>query len=95
MAAPFKKEFMVNGMHLTTVVMDKNDFDTLCEGLTDVFDKQSGSRVGDSHIDTLKKADHIPLMQKGTRTERIFKEFGIDTNYASFIVRGTARRMLS
>lgn len=95
MAAPYKQEFKINGMHLTTVVMDKGDFDTLCEGLTDVFDKQSGSRVDDSHITTLKKADHIPLMQKGTKTERIFKEFDIATNYASFIVRGTARRMLS
>ena len=95
MRVPFKKEFNVNGRHITTVVMDEPDFVTLCDGLLGIFDRQNGARTGPDQINLLKKAKHIPLMAKGYLTGAIFEKFDIATDYASFIVRGHGMNILN
>ena len=88
MAAPYKREFPCQDSTMTAVVMDKDDFFALCDSLTTIFDVRNKDRVDADQIALLKKAQHIPLMSKGSKTEFVFNQFDIQTKYASFIVRG-------
>ena len=53
------------------------------DGLRDL-----GRRVGVEQLAALKAAKHLPLMGRGTKTERFFVRFGVKTDKLSVIVRG-------
>lgn len=80
---------------LASVVMDLEDFNGLCDSLTDIFGLHCGHRVGPEQIAALKTARHIPLMALGTKTKAIFDRYGIKgAERASFIVRGHGQELV-
>lgn len=97
MAEPFKTVFdFPSGQSalthpagkITCVVMDVADFDSLCDSLVGVLN------VGLDDAESLKSAQHIPIMQRGNAVEFVFGRFGIETDLASFIVRGSGPKVL-
>jgi len=95
MAKPtkFKTQFP-NGLFCTCIVLDKEDFDDLCRTFIGVLNVGSGSRISDKEIKQFIDANYIPLMAKGSKTKYIFDKFGIETDLASFIVRGFGMSVL-
>lgn len=89
---PCKREFTIpNGIHITSVVLDQGDFDTLC----DMIQESLGHRKETAdQVATIRKAKHLPMVSRGTKTQPIFEKFEIQTDNACFIVRGEGDRML-
>ena len=92
MAVPFKKVFDIPQGRTTSVVLDRPEFDALADSLLGVFTQDA--RADLSHIQRIKDAGHLPLMGRGTRTQFVFDQYGIETDLAGFIVRGTGRDVL-
>jgi hypothetical protein len=51
-------------------------------------------RAADAQIEAIKAAKTLPMMSRGTKTEFVFENFGIETDLASFIVRGQGEEVL-
>jgi len=91
---PYVKEFqLTNGTAFTSVVMDGDEFNSLCDSLSDIFDANSNNRVGNEQIAALKEAQHIPMIAKGTLTKFIFDKYDVKTDRVSIIVRGTGMKL--
>jgi len=89
----FKQQFiMPNGEPITSVVMDLAEFEELADSLHGiVMLNYNCKRTADTQIDAIKAAKTIPMMSRGTKTEAIFEKYQIETDLASFIVRGEGR----
>jgi hypothetical protein len=87
---------MPNMGKIASVVMDQEDFDALCDDIEEslIRDIQSGVHVD---IDTIRETKHLPLMGRGTKTEKYFNKFNVDKeiNKMCAIVRGQGREVLS
>lgn len=98
MAEPYVKQFhLPNGNSLTTVVLDEQEFFELVDSLAGVFniaDPANPERADDNLIQKLKEARHIPMMSKGTKTVFVYDKYGIESQLASFIVRGHGPELL-
>lgn len=92
MAVPFKQVFDIPQGRTTSVVLDRPEFDALADSLIGVFTQDA--RADATHIQRIKDAGHLPLMGRGTRTQFVFDQYGIETDLAGFIVRGTGRNVL-
>lgn len=46
-------------------------------------------------VDPASSVDHVPLIERNEGNEFIFRRFGIDTDYASFVRSGAGVRVLS
>ena len=94
MPDPYTRVFqMPNGQLITSVVMDEPDFIELCDSLVGVFEIKRKERTDENMIERLKEAKHIPMMSRGTKTEFVFDQFDIETDLASFIVRGHGKQL--
>lgn len=95
MTEPFLRKFSLpDGSELTSVVLDQDEFDELCDSLKDVMIyNMKGQRAAEAHLKALKTAKHLPLMSRGTKTQFVFDKYGIETDKASFIVRGHGRSL--
>ena len=92
MPSAYKQIFNAPQGRMTSVVLDKPEFDTLADSLLGVFTQDS--RADQSHIQRIKDAGHLPLMGRGTKTQFVFDQYGIETDLAGFIVRGNGRKVL-
>jgi len=92
MSSAFKQVFQAPQGQMTSVVLDKSEFDALADSLLGVFTQDA--RADEAQIERIKDAGHIPLMGRGTRTQFVFDQYGIGTDLAGFIVRGTGRKVL-
>jgi len=92
MPSAYKQVFNAPQGRMTSVVLDKPEFDTLADSLLGVFTQDS--RADQSHIQRIKDAGHLPLMGRGTKTQFVFDQYGIETDLAGFIVRGSGRKVL-
>jgi len=92
MSSAFKQVFNAPQGRMTSVVLDKPEFDAMADSLIGVFTQDS--RADESHIQRIKDAGHLPLMGRGTKTQFVFDQFDIDTDLAGFIVRGNGRKVL-
>lgn len=88
MPAAYVKEFTFNGKVITSVVMDEAEFLAFCDELDGIFNKADGTRADVDQIALLKEAKHLPMMARGTKTEKFFARYGIKSNFAAFLVRG-------
>ena len=85
---------MPNGALLTSVVMSEEEFSELCDLISEIVadtppvNPDHGERMTEKEVDLIREAKHVPMMARGTLTERIFDKYDIPTNHASFIVRG-------
>ena len=95
MAAPYVREYTVGGLHTTSVVIDQTDFDSFIDELAGVIDIVVGGRAGANELQRLKDAKFLPLMKRGTRTEKFFERWNVKTDLLSVIVRGTGPGLLS
>ena len=90
MAAPFLKEFDLNDIRFTSIVLDPDEFDAFCDELKGLFDvADGGQRTNDSTIARIKEFGNLPMMAKGTKTEKFFKRWGVKTDKMGVVKRGT------
>lgn len=92
MPEPFKKEFMIDDKPFTSVVMDQQDFDDLCDEIgrqqVQVAELSSRQRLTPQMLEAIKQSKHIPMVGRGALTEWMFAKFNVTTDLVSFIVRG-------
>lgn len=82
---------------LTSIVMDEGEFETLLQRISEgdpVFNVMTKERMSPEDVEALRKAKHVPLVARGTKTEHLFKAYEIETDYFSAIVRGQGNRLL-
>lgn len=98
MPAPYVKKFdLPNGKSFTAVVLDEEEFFELVESLAGVFniaDPTKPERADNSLLEQLKEARHIPMMSKGTKTAFVYDKYEIESELASFVVRGHGPQLL-
>ncbi len=95
MPAPYKTKFLLpDGREITTVVLDEDEFDRLADSLKGIAVLNLDERAAQAQIDSIKAARIIPMMSRGTKTQVVFEQYDIDTNIASFIVRGTGKMLV-
>jgi len=95
MTAPHKSKFRFqDGKEITAVVLDKDEFDRLADSLKGIAVLNQNERAAQAQIDSIKAARMIPMMARGTKTQAIFEQYEIDTEIASFIVRGTGKMLM-
>lgn len=92
MADAFKQVFEIPQGQITSVVLDRSDFDVIVDSLLGVFTQDA--RADESVLKSLKDAGHLPMMGRGSKTQFVFDRFGIGTDLACFVVRGTGRDVL-
>lgn len=74
---------MPNGIELTSIVMEENEFVEFVESLPiDPPAQQQIIRIG-----------CLPMMSRGTKTAHFFEKYGVTTDYLAAIVRGTAAKL--
>lgn len=73
---------MVRGMVITSVVVDEEDFNELCDKL--------GIMLKPEQVEHLKQAKHLPMLSRGTKTKQFFDHWDVETELMCVIVRGTA-----
>jgi hypothetical protein len=96
MTKAYTRLFEFNGQAITSVVMDEDEFYSLCDELAGVFNiYPCPGRVENEQITKLKNAKHIPMMQRGTKTQRFFDRYQIVSDLACFIVRGQGQNVLT
>lgn len=95
MPEPYIKVFnLPSGQRVSTVVLDLGEFEALADRLVSVFELRSKGRLSPEMAGQLKEAKHIPMLSRGTKTQFVFDEFGLETELASFIVRGEGSNVL-
>lgn len=91
---PYKEVFQFPQGPITSIVMDEDEFTSLVEELTGIFNIASKERVDDNAKKALLEAKHIPMIGKGTKTQFVFDRYEIETNMACFAVRGFAQELV-
>ena len=77
----------------TSVVLDQEDFDVFVDQLSQVKLLDTGETASEEQIQALRKNKHLPMMLRGSVTEKFFEQWGVETDYVGVIVRGAARRI--
>jgi hypothetical protein len=83
MPAPYKQTFKAGGLVVTSLVLDKPEFDALCKEFIGIFPE-----ITEEMAQRLIDAKHVPLMARGTKTQKFFDRYEIPTERMSIIVRG-------
>jgi len=91
----FTQTFHTPYGQLTSVVLDKNEFDALCEELQDVINLAVKERTTAAQIKQIKDTGIIPMIKKGTKTQFIFDRYNISTQVCAIIVRGKGQELMS
>jgi hypothetical protein len=87
---PFVREFeMPDGRVFASVVMDREDFETLIDELL----AAEVEGLTPEMAANVKKIGHIPMMARGTKTEFVFERFELSCNLLSMIIRGQGRKI--
>lgn len=88
-------EYDTGDMKLSVIVCDKAEFDQNIEYLRNVICANlDNKRANEQQIELLKQHGHLPLCQRGTKTERLFKKYDIKTDLLAMIVRGKAEQLM-
>ena len=101
MAESFKRTFQIpDGKEITSVVLDKTEFDQLIDGLKGIVISwfkggtiDSNQRAAQAQLDAIKATNTLPMISRGTKTQYIFEKYEIETHLACFIVRGTGKQL--
>ena len=87
---PFVQEFeMPDGRVFASVVMDREEFEALIDELL----KAEIHGLTPEVAENVKRAGHVPMMARGTKTEFVFERYGTSGKMISMIVRGQGRRI--
>lgn len=93
MPAPFKQVFKFGDKQITSVVMDQSDFDTLCDDLEGIK-LRNGGLVSKPDVDRIRASKNLPLMYRGTVTQKFFDKYKVETDYMCAIVRGEGKNLM-
>lgn len=93
MAVPRIQEFPELGV--TSIVMDEADFNAFADELGEIIDVGTGKRADKAHIDAIKAAKHLPMMGRGTKTEKFFTRWNVTTERLTVIVRGQGKALFA
>lgn len=77
-----KHEFITAKGNLTSIVMDSDEFMTLCDEIS------LKTKLSVDQVKTLRSNGHIPLIQRGSTTRFIFDKYDVNTSMLSVIIRG-------
>jgi hypothetical protein len=80
---------------LTSIVMDEDEFEALLQHIADgdpVVNVTTAQRMSPQDVESLRRAKNVPLIARGTKTEYLFRIYGVDSELMSAIVRGQAER---
>ncbi len=100
MPAPYKQVYKLpNGIVITSIVMDQEEFNEFCDNLKGILhtDRLGGNmkRADDEQIEQIRASKHLPMMARGTKTQRFFDQYEVTTDYLCVIVRGTGGTVLA
>jgi len=94
MADPYVKAFKLpNGMELTSIVIDADEFQALVDEIDTDTKMPNGIPIPPEQIQAIRDAGHIPLIQKGTKTAFIFDRYGVETDKCAVITRGKGKEI--
>ncbi len=88
MPAPYKREFVLGSFSVTTLVLDRVDFESLVREIV------SRGLIMADDAQSMLDAQLIPLIAKGTKTAFLFERFEVSTEKLSVIVRGASKTVL-
>jgi hypothetical protein len=95
MPKPFLQRFLLpNNKEITSIVMDEDDFNDFVDSLRGIIVLNNTERAAQIQIDAIKAAKTLPMISRGTKTQFVFDKYGIETDFASFIVRGQGQAIL-
>lgn len=83
---------------LTSLVMDEIEFEAFLQHIVEgdpVVNVMTQRRMSPEDVEGLRRAKHVPLIARGTKTEYLFKIYEVETDLMSAIVRGQGDRVLS
>jgi hypothetical protein len=83
-----------NGHPLTILVMDEPEFQELCSNLEGIFSIYVTSDDEKEEFEVMKRAKFIPTIKMDPRTQKLFNDLGVRTNYLSAIVRGQGEELI-
>jgi hypothetical protein len=98
MSNPFVQIFDIGGLQVSSVVIDQQEFNVLCdelEGIKHLVPKSGDltSPFSKADIDRIRAAKHIPMMSRGFWTVSFFDRWGVTTDKLCVIVRGHGRTL--
>lgn len=85
---PHVEAFVMNGRAVTSVVVDKGEFDENIDALVGVLNMAGGGRTDAEQAELLKECNVLPLCTKGTKTQFLFDKYAVETDALAMIVRG-------
>lgn len=89
MPAPYKQTFKMGSLVVTSLVLDKPEFDALCKEFIGIFPE-----ITEEMVQRMIDMKQVPLMALGTKTKKFFDRYEIPTERMSVIVRGAGREVL-
>jgi len=75
MPESFKQEYHQGKLHITSLVLDEPEFVALCKEFLDLFPE-----LDDNAVQRCINNKHVPMMARGTKTEKFFTRYGINTD---------------
>ena len=98
MSNPFVQIFDIGGLQVSSVVIDQQEFNVLCdelEGIKHLVPKSGDltSPFSKADIDRIRAAKHIPMMSRGFWTVSFFDRWGVTTDKLCVSVRGHGRTL--
>jgi hypothetical protein len=76
---------------LTVVVVDQNEFNQNVDKLSGVMNLNGSQRVDEKYIERLKIHGNIPAIGRGSKTEFLFEQYGVETGVLGLVVRGFSK----
>ena len=92
-----KHEFDAPMGSLTSIVMSEEEFETLLGHIANgdpVVNARTNERMKPEDVEALRRVKHVPLIARGSKTEFLFRLYGVETKLMSCIVRGQGVKVL-
>jgi hypothetical protein len=82
--------FDIGGKILSSVVVSEEEWDFLIDMMKTMnrVAIKDGGRITDAQLEHIRKSKHIPMIARGTLTEKVFQHLGVEDALMSVIVRG-------
>ncbi len=87
--------YTFNNVQVAAIVCDKEEFNDNIEKLSGIFSINNSRRADERIINDLKKACHLPLCKRGTKTEFLFEKYDVKAEYITMVVRGYGKTLLN
>lgn len=87
---PYKAVYAIGTLQITSLVLDQEEFNALVHEFNGLFPQMTGEI-----IEVLIKAKHVPMIARGSKTEKFFTRYGIETDRMCIIVRGAGEEVIN